>query len=55
MCLILENIIHSYPTETTWIGRDLNLPDIDWSSYTIKGRQYPTYINERFLDSQDDN
>jgi len=39
---------------TIWIGRDLNLPDIDWSLNTIKGHQYPTYINERFLDFQDD-
>jgi len=42
MCLILENISHSSPTATIWIGRDLNLPDIDWSLNTIKGHQYPT-------------
>jgi len=29
MCLILENISHSYLTATIWIGGDLNLPDID--------------------------
>ena len=44
MCLILENINHSYPTATIWIGGDLNLPDVDWSL------NYPSYIIERFLD-----
>ena len=28
----------------------MNLPDIDWDLNTVVHHQYPSYINERFID-----
>jgi len=32
LCSHLEDIVYSNPGATIWFARDLNLPDIDWSS-----------------------
>jgi len=55
LCCTMENVCHSYPSATIWLGGDLNLPDIDWNLNSIKGHQYPHPINECYLDFQVDN
>ena len=36
-----------------WIGGDFNLPDIDWSTNSICSHQYPTKLNDEFLETFD--
>ena len=50
LCLLLENIYYSHPNATIWFGGDMNLPDIDWDLNTVVHHQYPSCINERFID-----
>ena len=33
-----------------WIGRDFNLPDIDWKIKSTYGYQYSKQLNKRFID-----
>ena len=33
----IENLVKNHPKDVIWIGGDINLPDIDWSSNTISG------------------
>ena len=35
----------------SWFSGDVNLPDIDWETHTIKGHNYPISINQCFLNS----
>ena len=37
-----------------WISGDLNLPDIDWTTEAVVRHQYPTQINDAFLDKMHD-
>ena len=41
----------SNPRATLWISGDVNLPDIDWETHTIKGHNYPISINQCFLNT----
>lgn len=34
-----------------WIAGDINLPDIDWKAEKVNGHQYPTSINQFFIES----
>ena len=54
LCSLLEEISHSNPLATLWLGGDLNLPDINWDHNTIARNQYPLCINERFIESLQD-
>jgi hypothetical protein len=52
---IISDICHKNTKTTIWIGGDLNLPDIDWSSNTIKtSNQYRKEISEFFLALEED-
>ena len=50
----MHQLFEKYRTNPIWIGGDANLPDIDWSTDTIKGHQYPIPINQQFLDTFND-
>ena len=47
-----QEVAHIFKNAVLWLGGDLNLPDIKWSTQTIEGSQYPFCINQRFLDMQ---
>ena len=46
----IKTIINNHKTNPHWIGGDMNLPDIDWSTNSITAHRYPKAINEAFLD-----
>ena len=50
LCDSFESIAQRYKNAVLWIGGDLNLPDISWSSHSIEGSQYPRRVSERFLE-----
>ena len=50
LCEEIESVIEQINTSPIWIGGDLNLPDIDWDTLSIKGNQNASTINRRFLD-----
>ncbi|CAC5381183.1 unnamed protein product [Mytilus coruscus] len=54
LCSIIQEICFKYNNSTIWIGVDLNLPDINWSSNTITGNQYRKDINDTFLSLEND-
>jgi len=48
--ILLEELITSYFDCTIWLTGDLNLPDIDWNTLSVSHYQYPTAINNHFVD-----
>ena len=50
MCNNIELLVNQNKSAVILLGGDLNLTDIDWDSYTIKGNQYSKAINERYID-----
>jgi hypothetical protein len=36
--------------DIVWLGGDLNLPDIDWQTLSIKSNQYSKSLNQAYLD-----
>jgi hypothetical protein len=51
---IISDICHKNTKSTIWIGGDLNLPDINWSSNTITSNQYRKEISEICLALEED-
>ena len=49
MCSQIESIATNNKKAVLWLGGDLNLPDINWSTGSITGHQNTRAINERFL------
>jgi len=49
----MSNILRKYKNSPHWICGDLNLPDINWSTKSVSGTQYPRKLNEDFLDAVD--
>ena len=47
--LAIENLLKEHPKAVVWIGGDINLPDIDWSSNSISGNSYRKNINEKLI------
>ena len=47
----ISNIVKKYKQNPHWICGDFNLPDIDWESNTINGKQNSKKINENFLET----
>ena len=45
------NFCTKYGKSPVFIGGDFNLPDIDWSTQSIVGHQYPKKMNQSFLDT----
>ncbi|XP_072042006.1 uncharacterized protein [Amphiura filiformis] len=54
MCSQIEEIATKFRNAVVWISGDLNLPDINWTTLTIDGHQYPLSLNQRFLDLHSD-
>ena len=50
LCSTISSIILANPNDIIWLGGDLNLPNIDWNSYSISGHNYPLQLCERFID-----
>ena len=42
LCQTIEDIIKENPVTTIWLGGDINLPNIDWSTNSPSGNNYPT-------------
>jgi hypothetical protein len=51
---IISDICHKNKKSTIWIGGNLNLPDINWSSNTITSNQYRKEISEICLALEED-
>jgi exonuclease III len=52
LCQEIRNLHSQYRNNIIWIGGDVNLPDIDWTTDTKIGHQYSIQINETFLLTQ---
>ena len=50
LCQIIEDIIKENPAATIWLGGDINLPNIDWSTNSISGNNYPISFCNLVLD-----
>jgi len=50
VCRQMRHLHLAYPTSTIWLAGDINLPDIDWTTCSIKGNNYPHRISQLFLD-----
>ena len=50
LIFILKDLIHANPTTPIWIGGDLNLPNIEWSTNTIIDNRYPLILCDQILD-----
>lgn len=51
----INQLCTKYPDSPTWIGGDINLPDIDWSTDTATSYSYNLNINTTFLNCCQDN
>ncbi|MCG7874753.1 MAG: hypothetical protein JAY78_00305 [Candidatus Thiodiazotropha taylori] len=51
LCNKLRELQTKHPKAITWIGGDVNLPDIDWENHTIKGHNYPISMSQYFLNT----
>ena len=50
----IKTITNNHKTNPHWLGGDMNLPDIDWSTNSITGHRYSKSINEAFLEMMGD-
>ena len=50
LCQTIEDIIKENPVATIWLGGDINLPNIDWSTNSPSGNNYPTSFCNLVLD-----
>ena len=50
LCQTIEDIIKENPAATIWLGGDINLPNIDWSTNSPSGNNYPTSFCNLVLD-----
>ena len=50
LILIFKDLIHANPATPIWIGGDLNLPNIDWSTNSITDNRYPLILCDQILD-----
>ena len=51
LCSTISSIILANSNNIIWLGGDLNLPNIDWTFYSISGHSYPLQLCERFIDT----
>ena len=47
---MLKDLTHANPATPIWIGGDLNLPNIEWSSNSITDNRYPIILCDQILD-----
>ncbi|XP_063951801.1 uncharacterized protein LOC135153256 [Lytechinus pictus] len=50
LCEVIEDINAENRNTVLWLGGDLNLPDINWTTLAIDRNQYQNAVNMRFLD-----
>ena len=50
LCGTIENLILVHPNSTIWIAGDLNLPDVDWSDWSILSSNYSLSLCNLFND-----
>ena len=46
----IKSITAQFPNSPIWVAGDLNLPDIDWTTNSIRSHQYLKSINNSFID-----
>ena len=46
----IESLVKDDPNDVVWIGGDINLPDINWSSKSISGNSFKKDVNENILE-----
>ena len=51
MCDPISSIARTFPNSPMWIAGDINLPDVDWQTYTISKHQYTKRIDELFINT----
>ncbi|XP_038064967.1 uncharacterized protein LOC119735343 [Patiria miniata] len=49
LCSSIRNISSNNRKSIVWIGGDLNLPDIEWSSSSVIGHRYPQSLSNNFI------
>ena len=47
---ILKDLTHANPATPIWVGEDLNLLNIEWSSNSITDNRYPIILCDQILD-----
>ena len=50
MCQLIEGVAHNNHIATIWVGGDLNLPNIDWTTNSPSGNNYPISFCNFVLD-----
>ena len=50
MCTTIESLVAKYKNAIYWLGGDLNLPDINWTTQSIDGNANTKAINQRLID-----
>ena len=50
ICKDLSEIFDKNKQATFWVAGDFNLPDIDWETHQITGKQYSNKTNSKFID-----
>lgn len=51
----VDKLNKKYKGAVFWIGGNINLPDIQWTTHTVDNHYYPTSVNMKFLDLIHDN
>ena len=50
MCQLIEDVVSNSPNATIWVGGNLNLPNIDWTTNSPHGNNYPLSFCNIVLD-----
>ena len=50
LCGTIENLILDHPNSTIWIAGDLNLPNVNWSNWSVRGCNYSLSLCNLFTD-----
>jgi len=46
----IEKLILDHLNSTVWVAGDLNLPNIDWKTWTLNANNYPLALYNLFID-----
>ena len=50
MCQLIAGVVHDNPNAIIWVGGDLNLPNIDWTTNSPSGNNYSLSFCNLVLD-----
>ena len=50
LCGTIENLILNHPNSTIWIAGDINLPNINWSDWSVRSCNYSLSLCNLFTD-----